>query len=168
MTLLPAWWQSHFVSVELALSAIVTAAFVGWAEYLDGAAVIDGFLVGNRGSVYGTLASIFGSLLGFTITAASIVLGFSSSPRLRTIRNSRHYPTLWEVFGATIRALGLSTVISLAALIVDRDTTPNHWVLYAVVFAVLLSSVRIVRTIWVLENIIALITHPSGSKTDAR
>jgi len=167
VTLLLAWWRSHFIAVELGLCAIAGAAFVGWAQYLDGAAAIDGLLAGNRGPVYGTLASIFGSLLGFTITAASIVLGFSSSPRLRIIRNSRHYSTLWKVFGATIRALGFATVVSLAALIVDRDSNPNHWILYAVVFAILLSCVRIARAIWVLENIIALITHPPSGKTDA-
>jgi hypothetical protein len=66
----------------------------------------------------------------------------------------------------TIRALGLATVVSLAALIVDRDSDPTHWVLYAVVYAVLLSCVRIARAIWVLENIIALITHPHGGKAD--
>jgi len=162
MNVLPAWWRAHFIPVEFGVSAVVTAAFIGWAEWLDGASVIDSLLMGNRGPVYGTLATIFGTLLGFTITAASIVLGFSSSPRLRIVRESTHYATLWRVFGSTIRALALATVVGLIALIVDRDSAPRHWILYVVVFGFVLSSVRIARAIWVLENVIALITRPSG------
>lgn len=160
MTVLPQWWRSHFLAVELGVAVVVAAAFLGWAERLGGAVAIDVVLAGNRGAVYGTVASIFGSLLGFTITAASIVLGFSSSPRLRIIRESEHYSTLWKVFGATIRALGLATIVLLAGLIVDRESTPKHWVLYAAVFVFLLSCLRIARAVWVLENIIGLMTHP--------
>lgn len=114
--------------------------------------------------MYGTRASIFGSLLGFTITAASIVLGFSSSPRLRIIRESRHYTTLWKVFGATIRALGLATVLSLVALIFDRDDAPAHTVFYLALFGFFLSCLRIARAVWVLENIISLMATPVGDK----
>ncbi len=162
MKILPQWWRSNFLVVELAVVAMVAAAFVGWAECLGGVTKIDLILVENRGSLYGTLASIFGSLLGFTITAASIVLGFSSSPRLRIIRESEHYSMLWKVFGATIRALGFATVLSLVGLVFDRDANPSHWVLYLVGFAFLLACMRIARAVWVLDNIIGLIARPPG------
>lgn len=163
MNLLPAWWRARFILAELGASVIATSGFIGWVECLNGSSVIDGLLIGNRGPVYGALATIFGTLLGFTITAASIVLGFSSSPRLRVVRESTQYPTLWKVFGSTIRALALATIVALIALIVDRDSMPRHWALYLVVFGFLLSSVRIARAIWALENVIALVTRPDGT-----
>lgn len=156
------WWGAHFLGVELAAALLGTILFASWSEYWGGAAVIDNVLSGNRGALYGTLASIFGSLLGFAITAASIILGFSSSPRLRLIRDSAHYPTLWKVFSATIKVLGLGTIVSLAGLILDRDSAPTHWIAYLVVFVFLLGCVRIARTIWILENIIGLLTRPGG------
>jgi hypothetical protein len=147
------------MGAEFTVALAGAAAVAAWSEYGGGAAVIDGILRGNRGALYGTLASIFGSLLGFAITAASIVLGFSSSPRLRLIRDSAHYPTLWKVFSGTIKVLGIGTIASLVGLILDRDSAPVVWVTYLVVFVFLLVCLRIARTIWVLEKIIGLLTR---------
>lgn len=132
--------------------------FVGWAEGLDGLAQVDCLLADSRLAVYGTLASIFGSLLGFTITATSVVLGFSSSKRLRVVRESCHYSTLWKVFLSTIRTLGCATVMSLSALVLDRDAMPRPWVFYLVLLAFLVCCLRIVRVVWVLEAVVRLLT----------
>ena len=130
---------------------------------------VETVLKGNRATLYGTAASMFGSLLGFAITATSIVLGFSSSDRLAVVRGSAHYPTLWKTFSATIRTLALATVVALACLIWDRDSAPASWLTILLVFSILLALFRIGRTIWVLEQIIALVTAPSPKdKADAR
>lgn len=160
------WWRRKFLIVELGAVVVGTLVLIAWAECFQGMLEIDRVLSGNRSALYGTLASIFGSLLGFAITAASIVLGFSSSVRLRVVRESRHFPTLWKVFGAAIRALGLATVVSLVGLVVDRDEAPVYFIIYLLVFSFLLSCVRIARTVWVLENIIALMTGPVRSGAD--
>ena len=123
-------------------------------------------LTNNHGVVYGTLASICASLLGFTITATSIVLVSASTPRLRILRNSRHYPVMWRVFRAAIRALALGTVLSLVALVVGRDRVLSDPVLFFLVFAVLLSCLRIARAIWVLENIIVIVAAHRGGEGD--
>lgn len=160
------WWARNFLFAELCAVLLVTAGMVAWAECLQGTVEIDKVLSGNRSALYGTLASIFGSLLGFAITAASIVLGFSSSARLRVVRESKHFPTLWKVFSATIRALGLATIVSLVGLLADRDEVPVYFISYLLMFSFLLSCVRIARTVWVLENIIALMTGTVRKDTD--
>jgi len=164
LTLLPRWWRAHFLIIELGVATLLAIAFAVWASKFGGAAMVDEALRGNRGLLYGTLASISGSLLGFAITAASIVLGFSSSPRLRIIRESSNFPALWSVFFATIRALALATLVSLIALILDHDGAPNHLVLYLVAFVFLLACLRIARTVWVLENIISLLAQPPKAR----
>ena len=158
MTVLREWWRRFFLHAEFGVAIGGAAAFVVWAERFGGTAGIDLVLQNNRGALYGTLASIFGSLLGFAVTATSIVLGFSSSPSLRIVRESVHYPTLWRVFLATIRTLGFATVVSLVGLVFDRDDAPWHWVLYFVVLAFSLSCLRIARSVWVLERVIGLVT----------
>jgi hypothetical protein len=118
-------WKQHFLLVEWLIALLLTGGFYIWFERYGGAASIETVLKGNRATLYGTAASIFGSLLGFAITATSIVLGFSSSDRLAVLRGSAHYPTLWKTFSATIRALALATVIALVCLVWDRDNQPG-------------------------------------------
>ena len=160
--MLPGFWKRHFLRTEGAVAIAVTIGFGGWYWWFNGAAATDCVLSGNRAALYGTTASISGSLLGFVITATSIVLGFSASDRLAVVRESAEYPTLWKTFSATIKALALSTIVALLCLLFDRDSAPVPWLVIPLVFAVLLSLLRISRTIWVLENIIALLTKGAG------
>lgn len=112
----------------------------------------------RRGLIYGTFAAIFGSLLGFAIAAESIVLGLSGSEHLRIVRESRHYSTLWQVFRWTIRTLALATVAALVALILDRDKAPRTVCLYLSTFFGLLAAVQLARTIWVLEQVVKVVS----------
>lgn len=156
MKLLPLWWRTHFLHVEFVLAIVCVLTFISWAQLCGGGIIIEETLKGNRGAVYGALASIFGSLLGFSITAVSIVLGFSTTERLAVVRESKHYPTLWKVFTATIRTLGFATVVALLGLILDRDSSPMKSVLYLTVFSTMLATFRLGRCVWVLENVITL------------
>jgi hypothetical protein len=158
-------WRRHFLWAEFALSVLIGIAAAYWIHYRNGAVICDRFLGQNRATIYGTLATIFGSLLGFVITAASIVLGFSGSESLAVVRGSKHYPTLWRVFTASIRALAFATVVSVIALVIDRDGQPNRTILCLLVFAVVLAALRIWRCVWVIEQIIFLVSgRPNGGK----
>jgi len=145
---------------EGGLAIALTGVFAWWYLRADGAATVNALLKDSRQAIYGTAASVLGSLLGFIITAASIVFAVSGSERLKVIRDSKQYPALWSVFSATIRACGLATIIAFSALIFDRDQKPMACLLILGVFSVLLAVLRIARAIWALENIIMLITTP--------
>ena len=153
MIRLPRFWERHFLPVEFAIAASLAIGFAVWYLAFGGAAAADKILHNNRPALYGTTASIFGSLLGFVITATSIVLGFSTSDHLAVVRDSSEYPKLWKTFSATIRALGLSTIVALACLLFDRDASPNRWSAPVLTFVVLLSRLRISRTVWVLVSV---------------
>jgi len=73
-----AWFcRRHFLLVEALLAAAsVAVEFAVWLLQYGGSVVVECPLRENRATLYGTTASIFGSLLGFAITATSIVLGF--------------------------------------------------------------------------------------------
>lgn len=168
MKLLPKWWKRHFLNAELGLAILCGASFVAWASLCGGGAILEYTLKENRGAVYGALASIFGSLLGFAITAVSIMVSFSTDNRLTVVRESKHYPTLWKVFTATIRTLGFATVVALFGLILDRDNHPMNAVLYLTVFASVLAALRLARCAWVLENVITLVAgQPKARAGDA-
>jgi|SRR5665213_517828 len=158
MKLLPEFWQKHFLLIELVLSIVVAISFAVWIYHYDGAITVDAVLKGGRASIYGTIASILGSLLGFTITATSLVLGFSVSDKLTVLRESREYPKLWRTFSSTIWALAFTTVVSLVCLLFDKETEPTMWLLLLFVWALTFTLLRIARTIWALEHIIELVT----------
>lgn len=152
------WWQRHFLLVELILAAVYTGAVAAWCFRFGGFEAVDAILGTNRPQVYGALASIFGSLLGFVIAAVAIVLGYAESERLQVVRESRYYDHLWDTFMAAIRALGLATVAALVGLILDRPGDSLRPVFLFVVYGTVLAILRLWRTGWVLEHVIRLIT----------
>jgi hypothetical protein len=151
------WWKKNFLFAEMLLAIALALFFAAWVEW-RGSDIVDSTLKGNRGAVYGAIATIFGSLLGFVITSVSIVLSVSGDERLSLVRNSASYPVLWKVFTACIRSLSLATVVAMFGLILDRDGAPNHIVLYFCVGTGILAVFRIARCVWVLENIVKIVS----------
>jgi hypothetical protein len=167
MTLLPQWWRANFLRVELVVAFLLTIAFALWVARYGGDRVVEEVLNDNRAAIYGTLASISGSLLGFAITAVAIILGFVPLERMAVVKESTHYDELWQTFTSAIKALALATFATLLGLVLDRDASPLPWVVYLCVFATILSLLRLVRCVWILEKVIRLVTRPSKARTGA-
>ena len=160
MSLISTWWEARFLRLELLLAYFITLLFLVWSELFGGKPVLAALLEQNRGPIYGTLASILGALLGFVITAVSIVLGYATSDRLAVVAQSRHYSTLWATFASAIRWLGFATATALIGLALDRDGTPRPFISYIMFFAFLIASLRIGRCAWILEHVVRLVTKP--------
>lgn len=154
----PSWWRKHFLRVELLIAIALTAMLVVWSARWGGHEILLNLVKGNRAAIYGALASLFGSLLGFSITAMSIVLGFSTSERLALLRSSSHYKALWAVFTSAIRVLGITTVSALIGLIFDREAVQRPYIFVACVGLSALCVLRVVRCLWVLERLVELLT----------
>jgi hypothetical protein len=150
-------WRKNFLFWEGASALVLSAAFIWWAHGC-GCRFVDSLLTGNRGAVYGALATIFGSLLGFTITAVSILVSFAPTDAFHLLSKSDHYPTLWKTYKAGIRWLAASTVATIVALVIDRDTHPVRLAQYAVVVSLTFALVRLARCLWILEKVIDIVT----------
>jgi hypothetical protein len=159
--MIPGFWKRHFLIAEGGLAIFVTIVFGIWFWQFGGLITVNAMLQNNRATLYGTMASIFGSLLGFVITATSVVLGFSGSESLAVVRESSQYPMLWRTFSAAMWALASATLVALLCLLGDRDSAPTSWLVVVMVFVTTLAVLRIARTVWVLENIIILVTKKS-------
>ena len=158
MKRLAAFWNWHFLLLEGLAGGAVLVVFAIWARWLGGAIIILDALKGNRSAIYSALASISGSLLGFVITAASIVIMAAGSDRLNVVRNSPHYGTLWRVFLQTMWSLACATVAALIALVIDRDSSPSWFAFYLCVAGAIFSALRMYRCLWVMAKIIHLFT----------
>ena len=120
-------WRRHLLIVDTFAVIIAGLALLIWAYVFDGSTVIEATLENNRTPIYRTTASIAASLLGFSLTVISIVVGFSSYERLANIRKNEHYSTLWEIFFSTVTALAILLFVSFICLIFDRDKAPILW-----------------------------------------
>ena len=159
-----AWWNRYFLGAEFTVAAVVTAGLAYLVHHSRFACHVDSVIEVSHPFIYGALASVCGSLLGFNLAATSIVLAtvYSNSPGLSIVRKSKQYRTIWKVFFATTKALATATVLALAGLVVDRTGALSIPLLWSTVFAFLLSCLRVFRAGWVLKNIIDLTVHPSG------
>jgi len=151
------WWEARFLGLEFGVAVLLTAVFVAWYYTRAGTYQITAFLT-NRGDVYGALAGVSGALLGFVITAVSIVLGYAEHERLKTLVLSHSNHTLWDVFRSTVKSLAAATIAALLALIFDRQGSPMPLLLFLVLFTSLLAALRVARSIWVFEYIIRIVT----------
>jgi MFS family permease len=151
------FWSRHFLAVEAAVALALPTGFAVWVEWTKNYGMIADVLDKNRGAVYGTLASVFGALLGFVITTLSIVAGFAS--RLVPMRKSPYYDQLWRVFTSATWSLGIATIIAAAALLLDRDAHQLRWVVYVVMWWSLMGVDRVFRCVWVLEKVVLFVVH---------
>jgi hypothetical protein len=138
-----------------------------WCSFFGGARQVDELMHGARIGLYGTLGAIFGSLLGFVIATLTILLGFAESVRLKGLRSSDFYPVLWRTLLSATKWLAVATLAAVAALVVDRDGAQNLGAFYACVFSSLVAALRLARSIWILQNVVALVTGPPKARGPA-
>lgn len=150
------FWLRHFLVMDASIPVAVALGLTLWYWLCGGSQIVDEMLDGNRANVYRTLATISGTLLGFSLAAASFALNAVSSPRLKVLRNSPHYPTLWRTFFQTTWFLGAACVMAVVCIIWDREAAQSTWLTIPLTLAVGLSMVRLARVIHLLEKILVI------------
>lgn len=152
-----ATWRRHFLRCELWLCVLGTTAYAAWLYRWDGQSTVDTLVHDDRTVIYASLSAIAGALLGFIITAFSIIIGFSQDERFAVVFGSASAGALWTTFTSAIRAYALATAVTLVALLVDTDAHPRTWMTVGVVFVVMFATARLARVVWILEQMVALV-----------
>lgn len=148
---MPEWWEKRFLRNEFLLVVLLVTGFVAWCEAGSGLDHMGTWMAGNRVSIYATIASVAGVLLGFSITAVSILITIVDSPKFRLVRDSGHVAEIWDIFFQAIWAFGMATILAIVGLFFDRESDPNRVVLYANTGAFAFAVARGLREVWVLE-----------------
>lgn len=120
-------------------------------------ASVNDALADNRPAIYSTLASVFGALLGFMISAVSILLTITTIPLLQGLHRSAHYKDLWRAYHHGILALALGTVVSVVALIWDKDASPRWFLVDACALASALACARVARCVYLLSRVVDVV-----------
>jgi hypothetical protein len=153
----PSSRTTHPLILPVMCSVLIAALSIRWIWFWNGGIIVDGLLDGNRAAVYGALASVSAALLGFSITTIAIVLGLTGQPRIEAIKNQQAYIRLWHVFVRSIWTLGISTLVALIALVVDRDNNVSHVILVVGLTTWSFALVSVSQSIWYLQRLITAI-----------
>lgn len=166
MTKRSGWYLSNFLVWELVIAVLASAGLIFGTEYFWGRDVIETFLEGSRQAVYGTIATLCGSLLGFILAGVSIILVFGRMERFKILKQSGHLRTVFIVYFQGIQWMAITTVFAVVALLWDTDESPAMIATYGLVTLVLISSLRLYRCVWVLKEITMVASLPSESGSD--
>lgn len=157
-------WSSRPI-IDWLLVGLITGAYEIFSRIADTQGPIADLSSAGRTVFYETLAGISGALLGFAIAAVAILLGLGSGPRVEFVRKSRWAPQIAKTFTGTIRALALTTLVMVLALLLDAGDIPSSAWELLVVGAVALGTIRTVRATWLLNNLVDLAYQDSTPAT---
>ena len=151
-------WSANFLVFELGAAGVVTAGFTAWLlSPLEGMAILESLLEGNRTGLYQTIVQVFGSLFGFSVTMASIMVGLCNMERMTIVRQSARYDDLWRIWWGTMRSSAFVAVVALGCLVADRDQAPRVYLSVGLFFGLCWFGVRMARAIWALRKVVTLV-----------
>ncbi|WP_406657526.1 hypothetical protein V7O62_02930 [Methanolobus sp. ZRKC2] len=147
-------YEENFMHYELIISIILSIAIIQFVFPIIFPEGVDSWLEVNKNNVYSLLASIAGTLLGFVITGVSVIIAFSESEKLKMLKKSKHYRTIFVVYFSTIKYLALTTAISIIWIFTNFLIVVSF---YLLTWSAIISSLRIGRCIWILEEIVEIV-----------
>lgn len=110
-------------------------------------------------SNYGTFISLSSTLLGFLITAYTILIAFPENYKISILRQHRLYPILYEVFHFTAMLLLAFLITSIIGLVLGVS---NIIYSYFLIFILIFSLFLVFRVIWILKQVTDSYTpHPA-------
>jgi len=146
--------------MDLVISVFATLALTIWMFCFNGASTIDAALADDRATLYGTIATLLGALLGFIIAALAIFVAVVPHRRLARVRASSQYATIWRTLTSTMWWLALGTLLALTCLVFDRDAHPVRWLELTGAASWLIAASRLMWTMWIIQQAAKLLSSP--------
>jgi uncharacterized protein YqgC (DUF456 family) len=146
-------WAANFLTAEFILAGVAGALFAGWIQWGGGAAATTQTLVGGWPTFFSTLVTLFGALFGFVLTAASITVALVTEERMRVFVEGKKYPQVWDTFTQTILTLGVAAAVAFMGLVFSAAPGTHLLFLCLLVFLGILASLRLTRTVWLLDGL---------------
>jgi hypothetical protein len=152
--------ERNFETVALAVVALAWSGVFYVGHYLDNDRTVLENLRNSHTAVYAAIASLFGTIFGFTVTAISIILAFAQSSKLVILRGSRHWRKLWSIFTRGVWVSSSVAIMALIGLVFDRDARPEPSLTYAMIFALMLGVVRLFLIAWAFQKLVIIMVRP--------
>jgi hypothetical protein len=157
MTSLKERYQENFLAYEFGISVIISLIVIAIIQIYWSKPELYNWINSNKSGLYSLLASISGTLLGFIITGISVILAFSESQKLRRLKESTQYKTIFVVYFNTIKYLAFTTIVAILGFVVNNRSV-DFYLLYVLIWLLIISSLRIWRCLWILEELVTIMT----------
>lgn len=154
------WREKHLLLADFLIAAISSLAVIGLALWYSTPIELAQLFNGSRGPMYTTIAAITGSLLGFILTAMSIIAVFVQTPRFEKLQNAGGVKQIFRIYMSATRWLSFTTVWIIVAIVLDTDERNQLHVTAATAFIVTITAMRVFRCVWALEEIIEVVSTP--------
>lgn len=139
---------------DLAAAGTLLVVFLIWAVPTDASARAATLPASTRSAIYISAATTTGALLGFVITALSVLLALPSGRRLDYLRGSKAWPKFPKVFVRTAWTLGAATVVFTTAIVVDDNKTPSTAMESLAIVAATFTVLRISASVLLLGRLV--------------
>lgn len=143
---------------ELAGALLVSGLFllVDRVHLLEGRSLLAHVSSGARSALYISIAASSAALLGFAITATSILLVLGAGARVSWLREQPEFQQTRGVFMYAIYALALATVIFTALIAIDTGQV-GAWFLEAPAAGLLAFVItRLAWVLWLLDQLLRI------------
>ncbi len=147
--------------LRFAIGAALVLAFVDWKMF--GFTLVTGNLDTVRKETYGAFATIFGALLGFVITAFSIIASLSGTVVMGRLHNEGVDEELFNGIVRAIGIIGLATVLFLGAIFVDTEKHPNIIYEYVLFGVSVWATLAVISVVFIIDSIVRAVVS-SGQK----
>lgn len=147
------FYDRHRVGVGLFAAAVAWVVLVIYVHVAGTSGTVAGSLHGIRAVLYGTVAAIAASLLGFILAAVTIIIAALGSDRFQLVRQSRFHGAIYKACFWAIALLALTTMWGVIALVVDTDDSPKVQVALVLAALVAASGYLVYQVVWVLWQI---------------
>lgn len=154
------WIDSWYVELAAVVLGIIGSCLI--YRYIG--EYVDALLSSDEAAVYGAITGLQGAFLGFVLAALTIVLGYSHSPELKLLKDSKQLRTLLFVYVAGIRSHAVSTVVALVALLMNPGTFLGPVMAWIVGTTCLLAFLRLFRTLWATRAVVMHIASAGPRK----
>lgn len=122
----------------------------------------------KRTEVYSALATIFGALLGFVITAYSIVVSLNESEVLRRLRQRGTASGILSVFTRSVYVIGSATVVGLLSIFLDSDkNSDNRWLEYFVFLMSVWAGLAVLAVVFLIEELLNAVNTVADRRAES-
>ncbi len=148
-----------FLEKPRPIFSVVAFLALGLLCYMDEYRSFMNSIFQNRSIMLATLATIFGALMGFIITAQSIFMSHWHSENLRYIREHKLSNNLISVFPDAIRDCAAATVVSVVSLLWNSNDNLCHGLTLLSLLLAVLASFSVARCFSTFKKTIELLAN---------
>lgn len=146
--------------------APIAILLTGGLAFIDfrfhGGTVAASVIHGVRKETYAAVATIFGALLGFEITAFSIVVTVTDSVVMKRLHREGTAKEIFDGFMRATAIVGGATAAALVAMFVDRDEHQTVWYEYVTLAISIWATLAITTTVFLIDAIVRAVVQSHG------